>query len=106
MFPSLGAIVSGLALFSALVAGSPLPTESIPKYFQRQPLTRREVSPLKFQQELGAQLSLNATILGPEAPNFANLTHRWNLVAPPEIELVVQAGQEADVSKIVSLAQE
>ncbi|KAJ4304909.1 hypothetical protein N0V90_000437 [Kalmusia sp. IMI 367209] len=99
-------VLYGLMLLGPLVSSSPLPSDNVPRYFQRNPVTRREISPVRFQTELGATLSENATIIGPENPSFSNLTHRWNTVAPPEIELVVQAGEESDVSKIVKYCNE
>jgi hypothetical protein len=105
MTASLCRVLCGLALLHSFVASSPLPSNTLPRYFQKEPFTRRELSIVQFQQELGSTLSANATIIGPEDPIFSNLTHRWNTVAPPEIELVVQPGAESDVSKIVSITK-
>jgi hypothetical protein len=102
MVASFVRVFFGLAILQAFVASSPLPSNVVPRYFQNEPLTRRELSPTRVQQELGTTLSINTTIFGPENPAFANVTHRWNTVAPPEIELVVQPGAESDISKIVS----
>ncbi|KAH7383961.1 hypothetical protein BKA66DRAFT_89405 [Pyrenochaeta sp. MPI-SDFR-AT-0127] len=96
-----GRALYALAFLQALVVGSPLPPTDVPSYFKREPWTRRSISTIKCQRELGATLSAGAAIFGPESPSFSNTTHRWNTAAPPEIELVVQAGAESDVSKIV-----
>lgn len=102
MISSLERVLYGLALLQALVTSSPLPPQNVPRYFQKEPSTRHKISPVQFQRELGATLSANSMIFGPENAIFANVTHRWNTVAPPDIKLVVQPGAESDVSKIVS----
>ncbi|KAH6638611.1 hypothetical protein BKA67DRAFT_528734 [Truncatella angustata] len=97
-------VLCGLALLEALVAGSPLLFDHVPSYFQNHPVTRREVSTYTIQRELGASLSKNSIILSPSDASFPNVTHRWNTLAPPEIEVVVQPARESDIAKIVRYA--
>ena len=103
MVASFSRVLCVVTLLQTFVASTPLPFNAVPRYFQKEPLTRHKLPPLQIQKELGATLSVNATIIGPSDPTFPNITHRWNYVAPPEIELVVQAGEEEDIPKIVSI---
>lgn len=74
----------------------------VPYHLTRVGVTRSQMTTLQAQQELGAQLSRNATIIGPSSPGWANATERWDTYASPIIQFVVEPGVESDVSKIVS----
>ena len=93
-------LACSLAVVQALVAGS-----TIPRYFQNLPVTRRDLSSPQIQQELGRQLSKTTTIFGPSDSRFDNATVRWNIVAVPKIQVVIEPGQESDVSTIVSTCE-
>jgi hypothetical protein len=97
MSASLYRVLCGLVLLSALVASSP-----VPEYFQKHPCTRCDLPVAQIQRELGAKLSRKTTIFGPANPKWANTTHRWNTLAPPDIDVVVQVGEESDIPKVVS----
>lgn len=94
---SFSSLVCSLAIFQTLVAGT-----TIPRYFQKLPVTRRDLSSTQVQQELGRQLSNTTTIFGPGDSRFDNATVRWNIVAVPKIQVVIEPGQESDISTIVS----
>lgn len=86
-----------LAIFNTLVAGA-----TIPEYFRNAPVTRRDLSSDKIQRELGGQLSNTTTIFGKDDARFHNATSRWNLYVAPDYEVVIEPGQESDISTIVS----
>ncbi|PFH62259.1 hypothetical protein XA68_14390 [Ophiocordyceps unilateralis] len=90
-----------LALVGTLVAGSPLHASKFPRYFQRSPFTRRDLSIVQVQYELGAVLSNGTAIFGPRSSAWGNATERWNTFAMPHIEIVIEVKTEADVSKVV-----
>ncbi|KAI1336223.1 hypothetical protein F5Y15DRAFT_208138 [Xylariaceae sp. FL0016] len=90
-----------LTIFLGLAACFPSSNHVVPRYFRHDPISPRELSVANIQNELGPQLSNGSTIFGPESPNFANATHRFSLLAPPEIQVVVIPMLESDVSKIV-----
>lgn len=96
-------VVFGITLIQALVAASPLASTPVPRYFRRHPVSRRELSVDDIQRELGPILSNGSTIFGPLDPSFSNATERFNVLAPPDIEVVVVPALELDVSKIVSV---
>ncbi|KAI1771734.1 hypothetical protein F4818DRAFT_202391 [Hypoxylon cercidicola] len=98
--------LGGLALFQALAVASPLPLSSVPRYFQKNPVTRREVQVSTIQQELGTSLSPGSIIILPSDASFSNDTHRWNTLAPPDVEVVVQPARESDISRIVKYCNE
>ena len=60
----------------------------------------------KVKQELGGILSPASLIFGPkdyvDTDLYQHATDRWNKFAPPDIQVVVQVGVEADVAKIVA----
>lgn len=66
-------------------------------------VTRTNVSNDQVSRELGPLLSCGSKIFGPEDPNFAESTTRFQAFQPPNIELVVQVARERDVSTAVSL---
>ncbi|KEY64676.1 hypothetical protein S7711_02876 [Stachybotrys chartarum IBT 7711] len=67
-------------------------------------VTRTNVSNDQVSRELGPLLSCGAKIFGPEDPNFAESTTRFQAFQPPNIELVVQVARERDVSTAISYA--
>ncbi|KAI0879960.1 FAD-binding domain-containing protein [Annulohypoxylon maeteangense] len=94
-------VLYGLALLQAFVASSPLPLDTVPHYFQKNPFTRREVPVTQIAKELGAIISSHSAIYLPSNSSFADVTHRWNTLAPPDIQIAVQPAEESDISKIV-----
>ena len=90
-------LACSLAIFQTLVAGT-----TIPRYFQTAPITRRDLSPIQVQRELGSKLSSTTTIFGPGDSRYDNATLRWNVIAVPHVEVVIEPGQESDISTIVS----
>lgn len=82
-------VVLVIALVQALVAASPLSPSPVPRYFQKHPLSRRELSVNDIQLELGPILSNGSTRFGPSDPNFSHATERFNVLAPPSNEVVV-----------------
>lgn len=85
----------GLSLLASPVAGAVLPG-----YFQRAsaPFTRRGLSVLTVQKELGAVISAGASIFGPADARYAQATERYSTHAVPDIEVVVVPGTESDVA--------
>lgn len=75
----------------------------VPRYFQSAPFTRRGLSVAEVQHELGASISKQATIFGPEDARFANATERYSTHAVPHIEVVVVPATEQDVPIIVCI---
>ncbi|PHH90757.1 hypothetical protein CDD83_2753 [Cordyceps sp. RAO-2017] len=100
--PAVSRLVAlGLACCSAVVSGSPLPESAIPGYFRREPFTRRDLSPVQAQRELGKALSNGTSIFGPSDPRFKGATARWNSYDAPDIQLVIEVARESDVSLVV-----
>ncbi|KAI1735259.1 FAD-binding domain-containing protein [Xylaria scruposa] len=94
-------VLLGLILQDAIVAGSPVPYETFPRYFQNYPVTRRNITAAMVQKELAAQLSNGTIVFGPSDPAYANATSRWVTFVKPDIRVVVQPAQESDVATIV-----
>lgn len=92
-----GGLAFSLAIFQTLVAGS-----AIPSYFRSAPITPRDLSSVKVQHDLGSRLSNTTTILGPSNPDFNESIARWNIFAPPKVQVVVEPGQESDIPRIVN----
>lgn len=86
-------MVLSIALVQSLVTASPLSPSPSPRYFQKHPLSRRELSVNDIQLELSPILSNSSTIFGPSDPNFSNATERFNFLAPPSVEVVVVPAQ-------------
>lgn len=84
-------------LLQALVIASP-----VPRYFQSNPITRRDLTAETVEKELGPLLSSGTLIFGPENPAYVNATSRWITFVQPDIEVVVEPAAESDISKIVS----
>ena len=74
---------------------------SIPRYFEKHSITRRDLTSTQVQQELGGQISNATLIFGPDDSQFNNITSRWTESSKPHIEVVVEPGSESDVAKIV-----
>jgi hypothetical protein len=87
-----------LAILQTLVAGT-----VIPRYFQAAPVTRRNLLTTLVQQELGPLLSNITIIFGPDDSRYDDATVRWNILADPRVQLVIEAGVEADIATIVSI---
>ncbi|PYH77480.1 FAD binding domain-containing protein [Aspergillus uvarum CBS 121591] len=95
---SLSHIAWGLTALSVAVVSEPVP---VPHYFQREALTRRDLSVSQVSRELGALVSNTTAIFGPSDPRWENATERYTTFAPPTIELVVQPGLESDIPIII-----
>ncbi|KAI1490987.1 hypothetical protein F5X96DRAFT_509465 [Biscogniauxia mediterranea] len=65
-----------------------------------------DLVPSQVIAQLGPLLSNGSIITGPSSPEFANETERYNTIVHPKIQLVVQPGQESDISKIVQYAND
>ncbi|KAG9234591.1 hypothetical protein BJ875DRAFT_509324 [Amylocarpus encephaloides] len=85
-------LVCSLAIFQTVGAGN-----SIPRYFHPAP----NLSSRQIQRELGRQLSKTTSILGQNDNRFENSIVRWDVVAVPRIQVVIEPGQESDIPKIV-----
>ncbi|KAL6231792.1 hypothetical protein BDW75DRAFT_233317 [Aspergillus navahoensis] len=83
-----------------LVAGT---STDIPDLFPRQ---HQQLSNTQIQRELGDILSPESVIFGADDARYENATEPWNTVATPHIQLVIQPGEEGDVSTIVSYCNE
>ncbi|KAK8067444.1 FAD-binding domain-containing protein [Apiospora saccharicola] len=94
-------IACGLAALPSLAAALPRPS-SCPDGLCLQ--TRANIAMSQVQRELGALISSDAHIYGPNDPSFQNLTQRYQAYMPPKIQLVVQVGEEKDVSAVISYA--
>ena len=90
---SFSSLLCSLAIFQTLASST-----AIPSYFQPTPI----LSSAQVQRELGNSLSKTTTIFGPDDGRFVNATERWDVVAIPRVQVVIQPGQESDISKIVS----
>ena len=90
-------LVYSLAIFQTLVASA-----VIPRYFQKFPITRRQLNATQVEQELGGQVSNTTAIFGPDDSRYNESTARWNLFAVPQIQVVVEPGLESDIPIVVS----
>lgn len=90
-------LVCSVVIFQTFAAAA-----SIPRLFERFPVTPRKLHSIKVQRELGSQISKTTVIFGPQDSRFSAATARWNDFAVPQIQLVIEPGQESDVSTIVS----
>lgn len=89
--------VCSLAGLISLAAGA-----SIPRHFERAPVTRPNLNSNQVQRELGGRVSKATTIYGPTDDRYDQATARWNTFAVPQIQVVIEPGEESDVAKIVS----
>lgn len=94
-----GILASLLPLIASLAGAA-----SIPRDLQPAPVTRARLSAAQVQRELGRHLSATTSIFGPLDDRYTNATERWNTFAVPHIQVVIEPGQERDVSIIVSRA--
>ncbi|KAI6349208.1 FAD-linked oxidoreductase oxr2 [Pyricularia grisea] len=90
----------------ATLASLPLTMAGVitPSYFDKHPLSRRQISDAQVQRELGPQLSRNATIIGPGGPGWDDAIERFDNESRPTIRLVVVPGVESDIATVVKLA--
>ncbi|GFF75239.1 6-hydroxy-D-nicotine oxidase [Aspergillus udagawae] len=88
-------------LLWTLVAGA-----SIPRYFQKHAITRRDLTSAQVQQELGGLVSKTTLIFGPDDPRFNDVTSRWTDFSKPRIQVVIEPGLESDVPTIVKYCNE
>ncbi|KAM4065224.1 FAD binding domain-containing protein [Hirsutella rhossiliensis] len=96
-----GSLVYGLAILQTLAAGA-----RIPGYFYPPPTTPVGLDAAQVQRELGSLVSDTTAIFGPDDNRYQNATARWNNFARPQIQVVVQPGEECDVSTIVEYCNE
>ncbi|KAL4965791.1 FAD-binding oxidoreductase [Aspergillus stella-maris] len=94
--------VSTVLAFIQAVAAVPV----VPSYFRALQTTPVDIKSETVQVELGSSLSNTTTIFGPDSRNFANATKRWDTYAMPQVQVVVEPGEESDVSKIVNYCNE
>lgn len=93
----LNALVFCAAIYLILVAAG----STIPSSFRTVPVTSRVLSSAQVQRELGGRLSSTTTIIGPNNPDFANATSRWSDFGEPTVQVIIEPGDESDVSTIV-----
>ncbi|ORY71065.1 uncharacterized protein BCR38DRAFT_415840 [Pseudomassariella vexata] len=99
---ALKSFLYGLTLLQVIVSAVPVNREiGIPRYFQRQPYTRHNLTAATVQSELGLFVSNGTLIFGPSSSLWENATERWNTFVRPQVQVVVQPARESDVSKIV-----
>lgn len=67
-------------------------------------LTPRSPSPKHIQNNLGPQLSKNASIYFPGSAQFADGASRWSTYDSPNISVVVEVANADDVSKTIQYA--
>ncbi|KAL8672821.1 MAG: hypothetical protein Q9168_002732 [Polycauliona sp. 1 TL-2023] len=94
-------LLYSFALLLTLVTGA-----SIPRNFEKLPLTRRQLSPTQVQREIGGRVSKTTWIFGPNDGRFANATSRWSLYERPRIQVVIEPALASDVSIIVKYCNE
>ncbi len=90
-------VAYGLAFLPLLVSSSPL----VPRYLQRHPLSRHNITASAVKMELGPQLSNGSLIFGPDSARYPEATERWNNRVTPNAQVVVQPAAESDLAKIV-----
>ncbi|KAI1278199.1 hypothetical protein F5Y07DRAFT_361047 [Xylaria sp. FL0933] len=96
-----------LTLFLAFAYAKPIGAPiSVPRYFQRSPLTPAAISTEQVQKDLGALLSNSSLIFGPSNEAWSDATDRWNFYSKPNISTVVEVGQESDIAKVVKYCNE
>ena len=67
-------------------------------------ITNVAIRQVDVVQELGPQLSNNATIYTASDSRWVNATARWSSFRQPTFVVVVEPGIEVDVAKIVSIS--
>ncbi|KAF3355350.1 hypothetical protein VdG1_04183 [Verticillium dahliae VDG1] len=89
-------ILSLFCILWGLAAGA-----SIPRYFEKQAITRRDLTAKQIREELGLRVSNTTLIFGPEACRFEKATSRWTDSSKPDVQVVIEPGTEPDVATIV-----
>lgn len=84
---------------SSLVLGSPVLT----CLYGPCSTASRGLPPSQIASQLGPQLSNTSRIFGPDDTDWTNATLRFQGLSHPDIQVVVQPGEESDVATIVSL---
>jgi hypothetical protein len=79
---------------------------AVPHVFRRTPdhFTPRSQTPSEIQQNLGPQLSRNASIYFPGGSQFAEATSRWSVYDQPNISVVVEVATAEDVAATIKYA--
>ncbi|KAI1125559.1 hypothetical protein F5Y10DRAFT_227607 [Nemania abortiva] len=95
------------ALFLTIASGSPIvPQAPVPRYFRRDPSTPATISVTQVQKDLGQLISNSSLIFGPSSDDYSEATDRWNYYSKPDIQAVVEVGQESDIAKVVKYCSE
>lgn len=89
-------LVYSLGVLQTFAAGT-----RIPKQFRPHPTTPIDLNTTEVQRELGYQVSSTTAIFGPSDGRFDIATSRWTIYGKPQIQVVIEPGQESDVSTIV-----
>jgi len=97
VFPKSFIVAYGLTLLPALVTSSPI----VPRYFQRDLVSRNNITDSVVESELGPQLSSGSLIFGPDDPEYPEAVRRWNTLVRPDVQVVVEPAAESDIAKIV-----
>ncbi|KAG7123691.1 FAD-linked oxidoreductase OXR2 like protein [Verticillium longisporum] len=74
---------------------------SVPRYFEKHAITRRDLTAKQIREELGLRVSNTTLIFGPEACRFEKATSRWTDSSKPDVQVVIEPGIESDVATIV-----
>ncbi|KAE8373962.1 hypothetical protein BDV26DRAFT_284671 [Aspergillus bertholletiae] len=74
---------------------------SIPRYFEKHPTTRHNLTSTQIQRELGGQVSSTTSIFGPDDGRFNEATSRWTDFSKPHVQVVIEPGRESDIAIIV-----
>ncbi|CAJ2508335.1 Uu.00g133610.m01.CDS01 [Anthostomella pinea] len=69
-------------------------------------ISRKDLPVEQIASELGPQLSSTSNIFGPDDARWTNATERFQALVRPDVQLVVQPGQESDVPTIVQYAND
>ncbi|KAL4900887.1 hypothetical protein BDW74DRAFT_187971 [Aspergillus multicolor] len=97
----LGLAVLGTPIWACEITGSDAQSpKAAPHYFQHNTIMSPDLSLSDVIRDLGPLLSHTASIFGPSDPRWKNATVRYNTLAMPNVQLVVQPGAEGDVSII------
>ncbi|KAL6854825.1 hypothetical protein ACO1O0_005952 [Amphichorda felina] len=97
----LGSLAYGLAVLQTFVSGA-----SIPRYFKEHHTTPINLNATQVQRELGRLVSRGTVIFGPDDSRYDNATARWNMFAPPQVQVIIEPAEERDVSTIVQYCNE
>ena len=73
-----------------------------PQWPETAALTCRRLSSEMVRQELRIRLSDTTSIFGSDDGRYETATSRWNRVAVPGIEVIIEPGQESDIPTVVS----